>query len=363
MRGALALEDGLVFFGESFGAEGEKFGEVVFNTSMTGYQEILTDPSYKGQIVAMTYPLIGNYGVNEEDVESNSPKVEGFVVRELSKTVSNYRAKGSLADYLRKHNIIAIEGVDTRALTKHIRELGAMRAVISTVDLCEESLVEKARNSPQIVGRDLVKDVSCKSSYFFEKEGRYLVVVLDFGVKTNILRMLKHVGFRVLVLPAKTRSKEILNYDPDGIFLSNGPGDPEPVTYAIDTVSDIIGKKPIFGICLGHQILALSYGAKTYKLKFGHRGANQPVMDLSTKKVEITAQNHSFCVDPKTLPEYVSITHINLNDKTVEGIYSKRDMAFSVQYHPEASPGPHDSYYLFERFFNMVEEYAKKRRH
>ncbi len=355
MTGILALEDGTCFEGASFGAEGEKSGEIVFNTSMTGYQEILTDPSYHGQIVAMTYPLIGNYGINEEDFESGKPQVEGFVVKECSRIVSNWRASTSLPEFLKKHNIIGVEGIDTRALTRHIRSIGAMKAVISTTDSDKKSLVEKAKASPGLVGRDLVKEVTCKKTYSWNKTGKHKIVVLDCGVKYNILRELASRDCQVIVVPADTPAKEILGLKPNGILLSNGPGDPAAVTYVIDTVKQLIGKLPIFGICLGQQMIGLALGGKTYKLKFGHRGANQPVKNLKTGKVDITSQNHGFCVDIESIPKGVAeVTHINLNDRTAEGLKHKKLPVFSVQYHPEASPGPHDPKHLFDEFVKLV---------
>jgi carbamoyl-phosphate synthase small subunit len=381
-RAILALEDGKIFEGWSFGAEGEQWGEVVFNTSMTGYQEILTDPSYKGQIVTMTYPLIGNYGVNREDLESTHPWVEGFVVKEHCPFPSNWRAEESLGNYLRRYGIVGIEGVDTRALTKHIRTVGAMRGVLSTEDLDPDSLVEKARSSPSIVGSDWVKAVTCCEPYEWgQKEGtgaglwewgkrqmadssvekKFRVVAMDFGMKHNIVRHLASRGCQVLVVPAQTTPEDILKANPQGIFLSNGPGDPAALTYAIETVRAVLGKKPIFGICLGHQLLGLAMGGKTYKLKFGHRGANQPVKNLLNGKVEITTQNHGFCVDMDTLPVgQVEVTHINLNDRSLEGMRHRRLPIFSVQYHPEASAGPHDAAYLFDEFITLMERYTRE---
>jgi len=356
----LALEDGTIFRGESFGAEGERFGEVVFNTSLSGYQEILTDPSYKGQIVAMTYPLIGNYGINLEDVESRRPFVEGFVVREFSKIASNWRSTKSLDAYLKENSILGIEGIDTRSLTLHIRQAGAMKAVLSTLDLDEQSLIKKAKDSSGLLGIDLVKDVVCEKPFVWNKEGRYKVVVLDCGVKFNILRRLAENNCKVTVVPANTTSDEILDMKPDGFLLSNGPGDPAAVSYVVQTTKELIAKIPIFGICLGHQMLGLALGGKTYKLKFGHHGGNHPVKDLKTGKVSITVQNHGFCVDINTLNKKdIEITHINLNDKTLEGMRHKKLPIFSVQFHPEASPGPHDAKYLFSEFIDMMKRNQK----
>lgn len=360
MKAILALEDGTVFEGESFGAPGETAGEVIFNTSMTGYQEVLTDPSYRGQIVAMTYPLIGNYGVNRADAESPKPQVEGFVVRALSPVASNWRKEEPLEEWLKRQGTVAIQGVDTRALTWLLREKGALKGILSTADLDGPRLVEKARRSPGLVGRDLVKEVTCGKLQPWpeapEGGGRFHVVAVDCGMKRHIPEMLVKSGCRVSVAPATITSKEILGLKPDGLFLSNGPGDPEGLPYLVGAVRECVGKLPIFGICLGHQILGLALGGKTYKLKFGHHGANHPVMDLQTKRVEITAQNHGFSVDPDSIPgRQAEMTHLNLNDKTCEGIRHRELPIFSVQYHPEASPGPHDAHYLFERFVRTME--------
>jgi carbamoyl-phosphate synthase small subunit len=373
-KAKLVLADGTVFEGWSFGARGEAVGEVVFNTSMMGYQEIMTDPSYKGQIVTMTYPLIGNYGTNDEDFESKRPQVEGFVVKENSPSASSWRSKKTLDEYLKENNIVGISGIDTRSLTRHIRNVGAQEGIVSSVDLATESLLAKARKSPGLVGRDLVREVTCDAQYDWdqrewllkkgyrklssaEKKGeRFHVVAYDLGIKYNILRKLIETGCNTTIVPANTKAEDVLRLDPDGIFLSNGPGDPEGVPYVIENVKKLLERKTIFGICLGHQILGLAFGGKTYKLKFGHRGGNQPVMDLTTEKVEITSQNHGFAVDAKSLPADVEVTHINLNDDTVEGLKHKELPIFSVQYHPEASPGPHDASYLFKRFIDMMKK-------
>jgi carbamoyl-phosphate synthase small subunit len=368
-RTFLVLEDGTVFKGKSFGAQGTAEGEVVFNTSITGYQEILTDPSYCGQMVAMTYPLIGNYGVNAEDFESGRPYLSAFIVKEHSRIYSNYRADGSLGDFLKKHGVIGIEGIDTRKLVKIIREKGSMNAVISTETDDIAALVKRAANMEGIVGKDLVKEVTCGKPYEWNETSwkldggygklenpRYHIVAIDFGIKRNILRSFAELGCKVTVVPATTTIEEIDALNPDGVFLSNGPGDPEPVTYGMELTKKIIGRYPLFGICLGNQILGLALGGKTYKLKFGHHGGNQPVMDNETGKVEITAQNHCFAVDVDSLGGQVEVTHMNLNDKTVEGLKHKKYPIFSVQYHPENGPGPHDAAYLFERFVALIEE-------
>jgi carbamoyl-phosphate synthase small subunit len=366
----LVLEDGTCFRGVSVGADGEAFGEVVFNTSMTGYQEILTDPSYCGQIVAMTYTEIGNYGTNDQDVESDHPQVAGFVVRSESRLDSNYRSQQGLSDYLRQHNIVSISGIDTRALVRHIRSKGAMKGGLSTVDLDPASLVAKVQSSPGLVGRDLVREVipararewneklyrleTSTASTSAEDTPRTHVVCLDFGMKWNIARHLFERGNRVTILPGTSTAEQVLEHEPDGIFLSNGPGDPEPLEYAIDSVRALIGQRPMFGICLGHQLLSLAAGAKTFKLKFGHRGSNQPVLNLESGRVEITSQNHGFCVQEESLPADLKVTHRNLNDDTVAGVRHTSASAFSVQYHPEASAGPHDSEYLFDEFQQMI---------
>jgi carbamoyl-phosphate synthase small subunit len=367
----LALEDGTVYTGTRFGASGEIDGEVVFNTSMTGYQEILTDPSYRGQIVTMTYPEIGNYGVNSEDVESHRPHLAGFIVRENSRIASNFRAQGPLDEYLDQHGIVGLAGIDTRSLVRRIRNQGAMKGVLSTEDLDDASLVAKAQASPGLVGRDLVREViPSQPRGWDEPLSRWAhlnddraqtddarpvhVVALDYGMKWNIARHLYDSGCRVTILPGTASADEILSHQPDGVFLSNGPGDPQPVTYAIEAIRQLLGKKPLFGICLGHQLFGLACGAQTFKLKFGHRGANQPVLNLQTGRVEITAQNHGFAVDEQSLPAELEITHRNLNDHTIAGLRHRDLPAFSVQYHPEASAGPHDSRYLFDQFRRMM---------
>jgi carbamoyl-phosphate synthase small subunit len=378
MKALIALEDGTIFNGRSFTGDCEVSGEVVFNTSMTGYQEILTDPSYCGQMVTMTYPLIGNYGINFEDIESERIQVKALLVREYQEMPSNWRSSGSLGDYLKSHHIPGIEGVDTRALTRHIRVRGAMKAAISTRDLDPDSLIEKAKNAPNMVGRDLVREVTCKGPMLWqggrpvkinirldqfrwpEEVGIWRVVAIDYGVKYNILRSLEKRGCAILLLPADTDSATIDRLAPDGLFLSNGPGDPAAVTYAVDTIKAQIGTRPVFGICLGHQLIGLALGGKTFKLKFGHRGGNQPVKDLTTGRVEITSQNHGFCVDMNSISDSdIELSHINLNDGTLEGLVHKRMPLFSVQYHPEASPGPHDAGYLFDRFIEMMRKYRK----
>ena len=368
----LALEDGRVFTGISLGALGSTTGEVVFNTSMTGYQEILSDPSYRGQMITMTYPEIGNYGVNEEDFESGSIHAAGFIVRNASRIASNFRSNGTLHDFLLKHNVVGIMDIDTRALVRHIRDRGAMRGAISTEVLDDDSLIKLAIASPSMIGRDLVKEVLPEQPVNWEqrlspwwhtekqteitREGdQPHIVAMDFGMKWNIACHLYEQGFRVTIVPGTTSADEILDLKPDGVFLSNGPGDPEPIDYAIKTIRNLLGRVPIFGICLGHQLLGLALGAKTFKLKFGHRGANQPVINLETGKIEITSQNHGFAVCDKELPKGVIVTHRNLNDDTVAGIRHESLPAFSVQYHPEASAGPHDSQYLFGKFTRLID--------
>ncbi|WP_395741276.1 glutamine-hydrolyzing carbamoyl-phosphate synthase small subunit [Prosthecobacter sp.] len=383
-KALLALEDGRVFEGTAFGADATHTGEICFNTSMSGYQEVLTDPSYRGQIVTMTYPMIGNYGVNPLDVESDQPHVRGFVIEELCEVPSNWRSTQSLNDYLKQWGIPGIQGVDTRALTAHLRTRGAMRAVITTTATAEEA-VKQAASSPAMEGSDYVKEVTTKSSYLWDPEGtesgdwdipspsqnrepgadgvvrhplpeaKHHIVAYDYGVKRNILRRLRQQGFRVDVVPATTSAKDVLARNPDGIFLSNGPGDPAALDYIHKEVKQLIGKAPIFAICLGHQILGHAYGGKTFKLKFGHRGGNQPVKDLRNGKVSITSQNHGFAIDPSSLPSNVEVTHINLNDGTVEGMRHREAPVLSVQYHPEAAPGPHDAKYFFAEFARMIE--------
>ncbi len=366
----LALEDGSVYAGIAAGALGEVTGEVVFNTAMTGYQEILTDPSYRGQIVTMTYPEIGNYGVNHSDSEHSRPSLSGFIMRQESRLFSNFRAEEGLRDYLDRHGIVAIAEVDTRALVRKIRSVGALRGVISTLDLDDASLVAKAQNSPGLVGRDLVREVMPQSPVTWDAEldkwtpvnvpqetasNQPHIVCLDYGMKWNIPRHFRSRGNRVTILPGTSTAQEVMSHNPDGVFLSNGPGDPEPLEYAHKTIRELIGQVPIFGICLGHQLLSLACGAKTFKLKFGHRGVNQPVMDLETGKVEITTQNHGFCVADDSLPDYLVVTHRNLNDDTIAGVRHRDLPVFAVQYHPEAASGPHDSHYLFDRFQALIQ--------
>jgi len=374
MKALIALEDGTLFEGESFTGPGETVGEIVFNTAMSGYQEVLTDPSYKGQIVTMTYPLIGNYGVNREDIESAGIQVEAFLVKEYNAIPSNFRATGTLADFLKNAGILGVQGIDTRALTRHIRVAGAMKGVVSTQDLDPRSLVAKAKAWQGLVGHDMVQAVSCREPYGWDGHapkkgtafttaapGDHKVVAMDFGLKYNQLRLLAERGCAVQVVPATATADDILAMNPDGIFLTNGPGDPAGVPYAVDTVRRLLGKQPIFGICLGHQLLGLAYGGKTFKLKFGHRGSNQPVKDLSTGRIEITSQNHGFCVDMGSLnPDEVELTHINVNDNSVEGMRHRKWPIFSVQYHPEHAPGPHDAVYLFDRFVEMMAAQANR---
>jgi len=386
----IAFEDGWTFVGKAFGAPGTTVGEICFNTAMTGYQEILTDPSYYGQIVTMTYPLIGNYGVNELDDESLKPHVRGFVIDELSPITSSWRSTGSLDGYLKKWNITGIQGVDTRALTKHLRVRGTMRACISSEITDSQKAVKSALSAPDMTGFDYVKEVTTPNAYAWDSTDKlsrnwtivkgaggqvdeilengqvyqqlpptqHKIVAYDYGIKFNILRRLRQRGFQVTVVPAATKAADVLAMKPDGIFLSNGPGDPAPLTYIHKELKALIGKCPIFGICLGHQLLGFAYGGKTFKLKFGHRGGNQPVQDLQTNKVSITSQNHGFAVDPDSLPANVEVTHLNLNDQTVEGMRHKEYPIFSVQYHPEAAPGPHDATYFFDQFSNLIETHS-----
>lgn len=354
----LVLEDGRMFRGRSFGFDGEMCGEIVFNTSMSGYQEVLTDPSYAGQIVCMTYPLIGNYGVNSDDAESARPWVSGFVVREASRIASNWRAEETLDSYLKRWNIVGIEHIDTRALVRHIRDKGAMRACISSVDLDEASLLEKARNSEPMTNRDLASEVTTPEPYEFSAKGdeRFHVVCYDFGVKKNILQELAALGCRVTVVPADMSAQAVLEYKPDGIFLSNGPGDPAAMNQAVEEIRNLVGSgTPTFGICFGHQLLGRAFGGTTHKLLFGHRGGNQPVKDLRAGNVEITSHNHGFAVQSDSLPPEVEVTHINLNDNCCEGMQHKTLPVFSVQYHPEAAPGPHDASHHFRRFIELME--------
>ena len=370
-KAILVLEDGTVFHGYAFAGQGRALGEVVFNTSMTGYQEVLTDPSYKGQIVAMTYPLTGTYGINDEDLESAAIRVEGFIVKEYQDFVSNWRSTKSLADFLNEYHKIGIEGIDTRALTRHIRVAGAMRGIIATDTDDRSKLMEEVQAFPGLNGIDLVQHVTCQKPYrwlhgpqpetesptWSPDHSGFRVAAMDCGIKYNILRLLERAGCQVMVFPAHTPAGRILAADPDGVFLSNGPGDPAALHQIIGTVRDLLGKRPVFGICLGHQLMGLALGGKTFKLKFGHRGANQPVKDLTTAKVEITSQNHGYCVDIDSLSHVpVRLTHLNLNDNTLEGMEHLEVPAFSVQYHPEASPGPHDASYLFDRFIELMKK-------
>jgi carbamoyl-phosphate synthase small subunit len=379
MRALLALEDGRVFEGESFGVPGTVVGEVCFNTSMTGYQEVLTDPSYRGQIVAMTYPLIGNYGTNEADAESRAPHVRGFVIEELSEVASNWRAEGSLEEYLLRWKIPGVQGIDTRALTRHLRIRGALKACLTTADISAEEAVQRAVEGTGVIGMDYVREVTTPTAYKWNPDERvsgawagaslpsaklapvrHRIVAYDYGIKENILRRLGQNGFAVTVVPATATAREVLAHGPDGVFLSNGPGDPAVLDYAHNTLRELMGHKPIFGICLGHQLLGFAFGGRTFKLKFGHHGANQPVKDLITGKVAITSQNHGFAVDPDSLPAEVEVTHINLNDGTVEGMRHRELPIFSVQYHPEAAPGPHDASHFFADFSRMIDAHGGK---
>jgi len=373
MKALIVLEDGTIYKGRSFTGGGEAIGEIVFNTSLSGYQEILTDPSYTGQIVTMTYPMIGNYGINPEDMESAAIHPMAFLLKEYNGYPSNFRSTRSLADFLQEHSILGVEGFDTRALVKHIRSRGTMKGIVSTEDLNPDSLVQRACDWPGLVGQDMVKLVTCDEPYGWadnrpvpgthftttqQTTDPFRVIAFDFGIKFNQLRLLTEKGCQVQVVPATTAAEAVLDMNPDGIFLSNGPGDPEGVNGVVDTIRKLLGKKPIFGICLGHQILGLACGGKTFKLKFGHRGGNQPVKDLTTGHVEITSQNHGFCLDAESLPvNEIEITHLNLNDNSLEGMCHKKYPAFSVQYHPEHAPGPHDSVYLFDRFIDMMRKH------
>jgi carbamoyl-phosphate synthase small subunit len=387
MRAILALEDGRYFFGESFGASATTVGEACFNTSMTGYQEVLTDPSYRGQVVAMTAPQIGNYGVNDLDDESSAVHVRGFVIEELSPVASNWRATGNLDAYLQRWGIPGIQGVDTRALTKHLRSRGAMRACLSTEGLSTEAAIARAQSAPEMAGSDYVQEVTPKEAFDWDPDDsrspewtlvkgdgaeadirsgrevfrklqptRHFIVAYDFGMKRNILRRLRQEGFKVRVVPAATSAEDVLSLKPDGVFLSNGPGDPAALTYVHENIRQLIGRTPVFGICLGHQMLGYAVGGRTFKLKFGHRGGNQPVKDLRSGKVDITSQNHGFAVDAESLPSNIEVTHINLNDHTVEGLAHREAPVFSVQYHPEAAPGPNDAAYFFSRFAKLIDE-------
>jgi carbamoyl-phosphate synthase small subunit len=363
-KARLVFEDGTIFNGQAFACEGDRFGEVVFNTAMTGYQEVLTDPSYCGQMVLMTYPLIGNYGINEEDVESSSLFLSAFIVKEYLDFPSNWRSQKSLKKYLEENNILGVEGIDTRALTRFIREKGAQKALLTTSDEALDVLLKKVKTSPSMVGRNLVSNVSCKEPYIWpgSEDGKYKVAVIDCGVKYNILRLMAEHDCSIKVFPYNILASEILAEDFDGVFLSNGPGDPEPVKEVASLIKEILGKLPIFGICLGHQLLGIALGAKTYKLKFGHHGVNHPVKYLKNQEVEITSQNHGFCVDIDSIDgDIVETTHMNLNDNTMEGFRHKKYPAFAVQYHPEAGPGPHDSRYLFEEFVDMMERFKGKK--
>jgi carbamoyl-phosphate synthase small subunit len=383
MKGLLVLEDGRTFAGESFGASGTRVGEVCFNTSMTGYQEVLTDPSYYGQIVAMTYPLIGNYGINTTDQESARPQVSGFVIEELSELPSSWRSQTSLPDYLARYDICGLQGIDTRSLTRHLRERGLMKACLTTADISVDQAQRLANEGEGVVGMDFVRAVTTPAAYEWDPQEqesarwtlsrggvgesagaalppvKYHIVAYDYGLKRNILRRLRQHGFQVRVVPATTSAAEVLALDPDGIFLSNGPGDPAALDYAHRSVRELLGKKPIFGICLGHQVLGYAFGGKTFKLKFGHHGGNQPVQDLATGRVDITSQNHGFAIDPDSLPAEVEVTHLNLNDHTVEGLRHRSLPVFSVQYHPEAAPGPHDALHFFAQFGKLIDDNRK----